>query len=154
MWIRGLIGLLMLGALFHLLFRGAGHRALETLVRAPWQSLGLGFLLTFAVPCASAFLLVLGIIFGGWWIAPGILVLFLFALAMGYVVGATEVGRLLLRRSALVWAFVLGLFVLGLVSAIPFVGWLVGFAAALFGLGALAIAWYESRWKRPVPAAT
>jgi cytoskeletal protein CcmA (bactofilin family) len=149
-WFRGLIGLAILGALFHLLFAHAGPRTLEALGKAPWESLGIGVLLAFGFPCAAAFLFILGLIFGGWWIALGGLVLYFFALALGYVVSATYVGRWLLGRAgsgvgAVGWALLAGLAALGLVTAIPFLGNLVGFAAALFGMGALAMAWYRAR---------
>jgi len=154
-WLRGLIGLAILGALFSLLFTNAGPRAQEALGKAPWASLGLGLLLAFGFPCAAAFLFILGVIFGGWWIALGGIPLYFFALALGYVVAATYVGRWLLGRSgrggaAFGWALLAGLAALGLVTAIPFLGHLLGFVATLFGLGALAMAWYQAR--RPAPA--
>ncbi len=149
-WLRGLIGFVILGSLFHLLFTSAGGRTLEALGRAPWTSLGVGVLLAFGFPCAAAFLFIVGLIFGGWWIALGALVLFFFALAVGYVIAATYAGRWLLARSgrgdaAFGWPLVAGLAALGLVTAIPFLGKLVGFLAALFGLGALAMAWNRAR---------
>jgi hypothetical protein len=149
-WFRGLIGLALLGALFFLLFAHAGPRTVEALGKAPWASLGLGTLLAFGFPCAAAFLFILGVILGGWWVALGGLVLYLFALALGYVVSATYVGRWLLGRAghgaaAFGWALLAGLAALGLVTAIPFLGHLLGFAAALFGTGALALAWYHAR---------
>jgi cytoskeletal protein CcmA (bactofilin family) len=148
--LQGLIGFAILGALFYLLFAHAGPRTLEALGRAPWASLGLGVLLAFGFPCAAAFFFILGLIFGGWWIALGGLVLYFFALALGYVVSSTYVGRWILGRmgrggAAHAWALLAGLVTLGLASAIPFLGPLLGLAAALFGLGALAMAWYQAR---------
>jgi cytoskeletal protein CcmA (bactofilin family) len=148
-WLQGLVGLLILGLLFFLL-TGAGQRTLEALQRAPWPSLGLGVLLAFGVPFAAAFLFFLGLFFGGWWIALGALVLYFFALALGYVVTATQVGRWILARagrggSGFGWALLVGLAALGLVTVIPYLGKLVGLCAALLGLGALALAWYRGR---------
>jgi hypothetical protein len=106
-------------------------------------------LIAFGVPCAAAFLFVVGIMIGGWWIGLAAVVVYLLALALGYVIAARYVGRLLLGRSgktpAFGWAVLTGLVVLGLVVAIPFLGWIVGWAAALFGLGALAVTWYRNR---------
>jgi hypothetical protein len=149
-WIRGLIGFAILGALFYLLFAGAGRRTLEVLGRAPWASLGLGVAAACVLPVAAATLFIAGLFFGGWWIAFGVFVFYVFAVAVGYVVAATQVGRWALTRagrpgSALGWALALGLALLGLVTVIPFVGKAVGFIAALFGLGAMAIAWYQAR---------
>ncbi len=149
-WFQGLIGFAILGALLYLPFAGAGTRTLETLQSSPWASLGFGALLAFAVPVAAAFLFVFGLIFGGWWIAFGAVLVYPFALATGYVIAATHVGRRVLTLAGrggtpLVWALLLGLAVLGVVTAIPFLGALAGCVAALFGLGALAVAWYHSR---------
>jgi cytoskeletal protein CcmA (bactofilin family) len=148
-WLRGLVGLLILGTLFFLL-TGAGKSSLEALGHGPWASLGIGALLAFGVPCAALFLFVMGLVFGGWWIALGALVLYFFALALGYVVTATHLGRWILSKlgnagAGIVWALLLGLAVLGLVTAVPFLGGLVALFAVCLGLGAIAIAWYRSR---------
>jgi hypothetical protein len=153
-WFQGLVGFAILGALFYLVFANASPRTLEALGKAPWASLGLGLLLAFGFPCAAAFLFILGLIFGGWWIALGGIALYFFALALGYVVSATYVGRWLLGRAgrggaAFGWALLAGLVALGLVTAIPFLGHLLGFTATLFGLGALAMAWYQARRGAP-----
>jgi len=157
-WFRGLIGFALLGALFYILFAGAGRRSVDALGRAPWVSLGLGVAVAFVLPVAAACLFIAGVIFGGWWIAFGVFVFYVFALATGYVVAATYVGQWILARAgragaAMGWALVLGLAVLGLVAAIPFLGHLVAFTAALLGLGALAMAWYQARRGGPrIPA--
>jgi len=92
-------------------------------------------------------------------------VLYFFALALGYVVTATMAGRWILTRAGrprpgFGWALVLGLIGLGILTAVPYLGPLVGSCAALFGLGALALAWARSRRSgqgappssRPAPA--
>jgi cytoskeletal protein CcmA (bactofilin family) len=156
-WLQGLVGFLILGALFFLL-TGAGHRTLETLGVSPWASLGIGALLASGVPCAALFLFFLGIFFGGWWIGIGVLVLHFFALALGYVITSLLAGRWILGRfgrggPALTLPLAVGLVTMGLVTAIPFLGALTGFVAALFGLGALAITWYRARRGARIPAA-
>jgi cytoskeletal protein CcmA (bactofilin family) len=149
-WLKGLIGLTIFGFLFFALFSGAGRRTLDALARAPWPSLGVGTLIAFGVPFAAMFFFLFGIFFGGWWIGLGVLVLYFFALALGYVASATLVGRWLLARAgrgaaAFGWALTAGLAVVGLATAIPFLGRLIGSFAVLFGLGAMAIAWNRSR---------
>jgi len=156
-WFQGLVGLAIFGALFYLLFKDASPRALDALGKAPWASLGLGLLLAFGFPCAAAFLFIVGLIFGGWWIALGGIALYFFALALGYVVSATYVGRWLLGRAGqaganLGWALLAGLVALGLVTAIPFLGGLLCCIATFFGLGALAMAWYRARRSEASPA--
>jgi cytoskeletal protein CcmA (bactofilin family) len=149
-WLRGLVGLSIFGLLFFALFGGAERQTLAALSQAPWPSLGLGLLIACGVPFAAMFLFLFGLFFGGWWIALGALVLYFFALALGYVVTATLTGRWLLARvsnhaAAFGWALVVGLVALGLVTAIPILGGMIGSLAILFGLGALALAWYRSR---------
>jgi hypothetical protein len=154
-WVRGLIGFLIFGVLLHLLFASAGARATETLRRSPLASLGLGLLISCGVPCAAAALFVVGVLVGGWWIALGALAVYVLLLAAGYVMAANAVGTLVLARGGKSPAFGLslltGLVILGIVALIPFLGWLLGWGAALLGVGALAIAWYGSRPKA-VPA--
>jgi cytoskeletal protein CcmA (bactofilin family) len=159
-WIRGLIGFLIFGGLLHLLLAGAERRAGETLGRSPLASFGLGILLAFAVPCAALALFILGVMVGGWWIGLGALPVYLLLLATGYVIAAGRVGALVLSRTgrgspAYGWSLLLGLFLVGLVAAIPVLGWMVGWAVALFGVGALGLAWYRGRAAAPsAPAGT
>jgi hypothetical protein len=150
-WIRGLIGFLIFGTLLHLLVAGTERRAGEILGGAPWQSLGLGTLLVFVIPCAACVLFILGVMIGGWWIGLGAIPIYFFLLATGYVIAAGRVGAAVLNRSgrgsapAYAWSLLLGLVLVGLVAAIPVVGWTVGWTVATFGLGALALAWYRAR---------
>ena len=150
-WIRGLIGFLMFGALLRLLVGGAARQAGEIVGRSPWQSFGLGILLAFALPCAAGVLFILGVMIGGWWIGLGAIPIYLLLLATGYVIAASRVGAAVLTRSgrggspAYGWSLLLGLVLVGLVAAIPVLGWMLGWAVALFGVGALALAWYRSR---------
>jgi hypothetical protein len=159
-WLRGFMGFLLLGLLFFLVFTVAARRSEEALRGFPGPSLGLGALLFFGVPLAACFAFFFGAVFGGWWIALFALAFFAFALALGYVLAAAVFGRWMLERSGrstpgFVWALLLGLLVLGLVTLIPFLGKLVGFVAVLFGFGAIVLAWTRHRRKQPgeTPAA-
>jgi cytoskeletal protein CcmA (bactofilin family) len=81
---------------------------------------------------------------------------------MGYVaqaIVALLVGRLLLARFAPAWnerpfaPLLLGLVIYIALTALPFVGWLVGLGVALLGLGALwSWAWPQLRPAPPAPA--
>jgi hypothetical protein len=159
-WIRGLIGFLIFGGLLHLLLAGAERRAGEALGRSPWASFGLGILLAFAVPCAALVLFILGVMVGGWWIGLGALPVYFFLLATGYVIAASRVGAMVLSRTgqgspAYGWSLLLGLVLVGLVAAIPVLGWTLGWTVAMFGVGALGLAWYRGRAAVPsAPAAT
>ena len=156
-WIRKMVGLAILGALFYLMFSRLGPRSVETLGKAPLQSLGIGIVLALVIPAAAASLFILGLMIGGWWIAIGLMVVYLFEVAVGYVIAATSVGRWILARAGsggarIGWAMLLGILVLGLLGAIPILGKLVCFTAALCGLGAAGMAWFRTR--RGVVSAT
>ena len=88
----------------------------------------------------------------------------LFALAVAFSIAASYVaqiavsyliGRLILSGARLspVWerilSLLIGLLILVMVTAIPFVGGLFGFIAVLFGLGALWLLGLEMTKKRP-----
>jgi len=154
-WVRGLIGMFIFGLLLVLPFKGFFHRATDTIGRSVIASLGVGLLMLFLFPLAGMFLLLLGILAGGWWIAFFVFALFLFAIATGYVVSALGVGRWiggLLGGRGLPIALVLlmGLLALALVKTIPILGWMIACAAMLLGFGALGLA--VARRNRGFPA--
>ena len=149
-WIRMIIGFTILGLLFYLVFTRLGPRSVDTLGGAPLPSLGIGIVLALLLPAAAASLFILGLMVGGWWVALGLMPLYLFLVASGYVIAATSVGRWILARAgrggaSIGWAMVLGLVALGLLGAIPILGKLVCVAASLCGLGAVGITWFRTR---------
>lgn len=149
-WVRGLVGTFVLGLAFLLLLPGFSRRTMDTLRRSPWASLGIGFALLLLVPIAALVLLITGIFLGGWWLALMAMALYGIALALGFVTSGYFGGRWILERSGRpdahpIWALLLGLMILTLLVLLPILGPLVGFAAVLFGLGALAIAAARAR---------
>ena len=85
----------------------------------------------------------------------GLLLALAFVYAVGYVWAAWAVGRALIRpsrhgrRPRRYPAFLAGWAILRAVGFIPIVGAITWFAAALFGLGLMAVATWRAR--RPVP---
>ena len=154
-WLKGLIGLLILGILVVFFFPEFSRRAGEALVRSPWVSLAFGALVLIGLPILAIIFFVIGVLIGGWWIGFVVLAVYGVVLALSFPVAAVGVGGALLRitqRPAPVWlALLLGLVVLLLVALIPILGPLVVFIACLFGLGATAIAVAGGR--RAAPAA-
>src|SRR6266850_5078625 len=116
-WLKGLIGLLILGILVVFFFPGFSRRAGEALVHSPWLTLAIGALVLVGLP-------ILAVVF--------------------FAVGAVGIGGALLRiarRPVPVWfALLIGLIVLLLVALIPILGGIVIFCALLFGMGATTIA--------------
>ncbi|MGH2471527.1 MAG: hypothetical protein ACRDG6_03860 [Candidatus Limnocylindria bacterium] len=143
-WLKGLIGLLILGILVVFFFPGFSRRAGEALVRSPWMSLAVGALVLVGVPILAVVFFVVGVLIGGWWIGFVVLALYGVVLALSIPVAGVGVGGALLRlgrRPVPVWlALLIGLVVLLLVALIPILGPLVFFIACLFGMGATVIA--------------
>jgi cytoskeletal protein CcmA (bactofilin family) len=143
-WLKGLIGLLILGILVVFFFPGFSRRAGEALVRSPWLTLAIGALMLIGLPILAIVFFAVGALIGGWWIGFVVIALLVVVLALSIPVAAVGVGGALLRmtrRPVPVWlALLIGLIVLLLVALVPILGGLVIFCALLFGMGATTIA--------------
>jgi len=155
-WLKGLIGLLILGILVVFFFPGFSRRAGEVLVHSPWLTLAVGALALIGLPILSIVFFAVGALIGGWWIGFVVLALFVVVLALSIPVAAVGVGGALLRvarRPVPVWlALFIGLVALLLVALIPILGGIVIFCALLFGMGATTIAVVGGRRAEPVAA--
>jgi cytoskeletal protein CcmA (bactofilin family) len=155
-WLKGLIGLLILGILVVFFFPGFSRRAGEALVRSPWLTLAIGALVLIGLPILAIVFFAVGALIGGWWIGFVVLSLFVVVLALGIPVAAVGVGGALLRmtrRPVPVWlALLIGLVALLLVALVPILGGLVIFCAILFGMGATTIAVFGNRRAEVAPA--
>jgi cytoskeletal protein CcmA (bactofilin family) len=155
-WLKGLIGLLILGILVVFFFPGFSRRAGEALVRSPWMTLAIGALVLIGLPILAVVFFVVGALIGGWWIGFVALALFVVVLALSIPIAAIGVGGALLRvarRPVPVWlALLIGLVALLLVALIPTLGGLVIFCALLFGMGAATIAVVGGRRAEPAAA--
>ena len=156
-WLKGLIGLLILGILVVFFFPGFSRRAGEALVRSPWLTLAIGALVLIGLPILSIVFFAVGALIGGWWIGFVVLALFTVVLAVSLPVAAVGVGGALLRiagRPVPVWlALFIGLVALLLVALVPILGGLVIFCALLFGMGATTVAVVGNRRAEAAPAA-
>ncbi len=139
-WIRGLIGVLLLGTAVMLLSRNRLTVVSDTLAARPWPSLGFGLLVLFAVWPVAGMVFGLGLLIGGWWISFVLLAVVWLLALLGLIVGGLALGKLILgwMHADLhpILAMGLGILVIWVVGAVPFVGWLLGFAAVAFGTGA------------------
>lgn len=155
-WLKGLIGLLILGILVVFFFPGFSRRAGEALVRSPWLTLAIGALVLIGLPILSVVFFAVGALIGGWWIGFVVLAVFGVVLALSIPVAAVGVGGAVLRiarRPVPVWlALIIGLVVLLLVALIPILGGVVIFCALLFGMGATTIAVVGNRRAEAAPA--
>ena len=143
-WLRGLIGISLLGLLLVLLFPGFGAKAVEALEHRPGASLGFGAAILVITPIVAIVAFIVGLIVGGWWLALLLFPAYILALALGYVVSGLLIGRWVAHRFDWqlhpAWIVLAGLFGLAVVGLIPVLGAIVSFIAVLFGLGALTIA--------------
>ena len=155
-WFKTLIGVAAYGLLLVLLFPKVSRRATDTLLRTPWESLGLGFAVLAGGPVAAVVLFVVGLLVGGWWLGPLAAALYLALLPLGYAIVGLYLGHLVLQRAgradqADAWHLLIGLVLLGLVSIVPLAGSIILLAVLLFGLGALVIALVATYRGQPVP---
>jgi cytoskeletal protein CcmA (bactofilin family) len=157
-WVRSLVGALAIGLLVVLPFPAFGRRTLEALAGSPGPSLGVGAALLIGVPLVTITLVLLGFVIGGWWLPTGALVLFGLTIALGFTMTGVLLGQRVLGRAgsqgSLIPALLAGVAILTLVSRLPVLGVLVGAVAAVFGLGALAIAVRGMRAGAGTPATT
>jgi cytoskeletal protein CcmA (bactofilin family) len=143
-WLRGLVGLLILGLLVVFFFPGFARRSGEALVRSPLVSLAVGALVLIGLPILAILFFIIGALIGGWWIGFVVLALFIVLIALSIPVASVGVGGALLRitqRPSPVWlALLVGLVVVLLVALVPILGGIVIFLALLFGMGAATLA--------------
>jgi cytoskeletal protein CcmA (bactofilin family) len=155
-WVRGLVGLLLLGLFLVLFFPAFARRSGEALVRSPFVSLGVGCLVLIGIPVVAVLLFVVGALIGGWWLGLVALAFYFAAIAVSLPVAALGVGASIMRVTGrpaqLVIALVVGLIVLLLIGAVPVLGAVVLFIAVLFGLGGTAIAVAGGRRTETAPA--
>ena len=144
-WLRALVGIIALGLILLFVLPRLSGRSIDTLRAEPWLSLGIGAAILIATPIIALIVFLIGLLIGGWWLGLLLIPIWLLALAVGYVVSGFLLGRVIFAQ--LGWgayhdalALVAGLFVLAVVTIIPLLGWLVGLAAIVFGVGALGLA--------------
>jgi hypothetical protein len=152
-WVAVTVSLLILGILLLALFPATMAASYAVAHREPGRAIGIGLLVAIGLPIVSILVMVtvVGIPLG----LVGLLSLALLY-ALGHVVAALAVGRMMIKEpKSRFLAFFVGLIVLRILGLIPFVGGLVTFVAAAYGVGALAIAgWRAARRPAPVDVGT
>ena len=137
-----LLGLVAAAAVWALLFPGLAERAQARLARAPGASLVLGAAVLFVVPILMLVLLLTII---GAPLAFALLAAYGLVLLAGYLVVAGMLGDRLLHvtakaaptRAQHLLALAAAVVLLGLLAAVPVVGWLLTLLALMAGTGAL-----------------
>ena len=148
-----IVVLALLGLLILAVGRGWMERATTQMMQRPWASLLMGVLVVIAtVPAilfvGGAVLVIFGLVFGAGGVLATIplplagLGLYALALFISPVFVALLIGRLLTGRFSATGslALVIGLIVLAVLGAIPYVGWVVTGLATALGLGGALLA--------------
>jgi hypothetical protein len=142
-WLAVAVSTLVLGALLVLFGPGAAETIARTALGSPWRSSGIGAGAFLALPVLGLFAAVslVALPFG-----LALLLALAFVWSVGVAWTAFAIGRALWRRPRSAWlALLIGWAVLATLLAIPFVGGIVWFTAAVFGLGAMTVATWRSR---------
>jgi hypothetical protein len=135
------LALAALGVVLLLFLERPIRRMQDTMVAAPWASLGMG-LLTLVVVTAVATILAITVCLSP--IALLLLIVLLIALLLGWTVAGLIVGERLLKLLRLndpspLLAVVVGVALLTVLTQIPCLGWLLGLLVASLGLGAVVL---------------
>jgi hypothetical protein len=145
-WLAVAVSTLLLGLVFSFVAPRALDRTSEAGRTSPWVSAGWGVALAVGIPVFAVFAVasVLGIPLGlGLLLSIALLSLF------GVVVTAQTVGRALVDRGRhTVAAFLAGWVIETLIGVIPYVSGAIFTMAAIFGLGAAAVAVWRARGPR------
>jgi len=100
--------------------------------------IGIGFAIAIALPVAGA---IAAVTLVGLPLAFVILLALLPLAALAYVASAYALGRRLVKEpKGRIWAFLAGLAVLRALALVPILGFIVGIAAVIFGLGLIGAA--------------
>lgn len=156
-WLGMTTAAILLALLLHWLVpRRARDGVLASARREPGKAVGVGLLVAIVLPviALAAMITIIGIPVGvALFVAAGFLA-FVGFVTSGWVLGRYLASRSTRERDPLVW-MVIGVGLLCAVALIPVAGSLVWIAAAMYGVGAIALSLYESRRERrpaePVP---
>ena len=137
-WVAYSVSTLILGLLLLLFAPGMDRAIVDAVRNRTGASIGFGVGLFFLVPIAAVIFLILIVSF-----PLGLFLLLALALiyTIGFVVGAHALGRLILKPpSSRFVAFLIGWGILRVLALVPVLGGLLWLAAAVLGLGAMAVA--------------
>jgi len=134
-----MLGMFLVGLALIVVIPGFVKRTAERMNTKPLPTLGWGVVYLIVAPIIIAF--VFATVIG---IPLGILGVTLYGLAIGTgsIFAGTAIGLLILRkkrieRSHLIWAMLLGVLVFTIATAIPYLGWFIGFLGIAWAFGGI-----------------
>jgi cytoskeletal protein CcmA (bactofilin family) len=150
LWLGVTISAAILGVLLLLLAPRAADAVCARSRGRIGPVIGIGIAVAICLPLAAV---IAAVTLVGIPLALGILLALLPLGAVAYVASAWVLGRRLVGRPrGRILSFLAGLAILRLLALIPFLGFLVGLAAVVFGLGLIAVVIWAAREPAAVPA--
>jgi cytoskeletal protein CcmA (bactofilin family) len=141
--VLGFLMTLVLGIIIVLLAPRRVKAVTESIRNRPWASLGWGAVILVATPIAALIvcITIIGLPLGLIALVFYTIAIYLTQLFVGLLIGQLIIGasRGVETRAALVGALALGLAILSLLRLIPYLGFVIGLATILFGLGAILV---------------
>ena len=143
---------LVVGVVLILIVPEKARRVTDSIWRHPWASLGWGTVLLIVTPIAA---IIVGFTIIG--IPLSIISLILYGIAIyitqiifGLFIGKAIIGSFgkVETRAAMIGALALGLAIFRLARMVPYLGFIIGLASVLFGLGALLVLQKQSSVKQ------
>jgi len=128
----------VIGLLFLKFFPVYTRRTVEVMIKKPWVSLGMGFLVLILTPIIFLILLitVLGIPIAFIFLVTVLIIAYLAKIFVSILIGQKILEKFGSKAGSN-WALLLGLVVFGIVTLIPILGPIVTLLVVFFGLGAV-----------------
>jgi cytoskeletal protein CcmA (bactofilin family) len=146
--LRYLVAPLILGIILFFVAPKMLDNTSSAIRRKPWASFGWGLLVLIVTPIIGLILFVFGLIIGGVTVSLVLLAIYVLLLIVAIVFVATFIGQTILTsmnrsRWWLLLALVVGVIVLDVVTALPFIGPWSSLLVIIFGIGAIMTAAIE-----------
>ncbi|MHB0997713.1 MAG: bactofilin family protein [Armatimonadota bacterium] len=138
-WLGRLLAMYLVGVLLIALAPRIVASTADRVIASPWISLLIGFIALIVVPALIAFIFItiIGIPLALILSAMYFIMLYISRIFVGVAVGRWITGRLGKPQMSQYLNLLIGLVILAIISAIPFLGGLISFVVLLLGLGAL-----------------
>jgi len=132
---------LIVGLVFVLFFKDTTRDFLDFAKTGTLPNTGLGFVYLVVIPVAVLILFILVLTIP---VALMVTALYLIALYLGSILASLSIGDRFMERFSkeptargLILPLIIGVIAIKLITAIPFIGWLIGLAVVCYGLGSL-----------------
>lgn len=141
-----LFSTLLIGAVVVSLFSKKSYQIAQNITTKFWSSLGWGFVVLFVVPIICLILLITLI---GAQLSLLVIATYILLFALTKIFAGIALGNLLCKSKwSLIWSMTLGLFVLSIISFIPYLAAITAFLILLLGFGSIFLVIKEAFVKK------